>query len=168
MIHSASLTDPTLAAYPPHLTAFHNHMAASSPNLTDTNGGLMNGHHPHHPHHLAHSHHPHHLHHPHHPRSTTVNGHSTVAAASSVGPASATAPVTVLPSVSATSGCLPPNVKDSRWLTLEVCRQYQRNQCSRDENECKFAHPPTHVDVQNGRVVCCYDSIKVIFWNDFF
>lgn len=52
-------------------------------------------------------------------------------------------------------------MKDSRWLTLEVCRQYQRKLCSRDENECKFAHPPPHVDVQNGRVICCYDSIKV-------
>ncbi|EUB59296.1 hypothetical protein EGR_05780 [Echinococcus granulosus] len=54
----------------------------------------------------------------------------------------------------------PGAMKDSRWLTLEVCRQYQRKMCSRDENECKFAHPPPHVDVQNGRVICCYDSIK--------
>jgi muscleblind protein len=53
-----------------------------------------------------------------------------------------------------------PNVKDSRWLTLEVCREYQRSKCSRTENECKFAHPPPHVEVQNGRVTCCFDSIK--------
>lgn len=53
------------------------------------------------------------------------------------------------------------NVKDSRWLQLEVCREFQRGQCSRTENECKFAHPPPHVDVQNGRVTACYDSIKV-------
>ncbi|KAL3312089.1 Muscleblind-like protein 3 [Cichlidogyrus casuarinus] len=52
------------------------------------------------------------------------------------------------------------NLKDSRWLTLEVCRQYQRSACTRDENECKFAHPPPHVDIQYGRVTCCYDSIK--------
>ncbi|XP_021362068.1 protein muscleblind-like isoform X18 [Mizuhopecten yessoensis] len=51
-------------------------------------------------------------------------------------------------------------VKDSRWLTLEVCREYQRNKCSRTENECKFAHPPPHVEVQNGRVTACFDSIK--------
>ncbi|PAA62290.1 hypothetical protein BOX15_Mlig028013g1, partial [Macrostomum lignano] len=51
-------------------------------------------------------------------------------------------------------------IKDSRWLTLEVCREYQRNKCSRTENECKFAHPPAHLEVQNGRVVCCYDSLK--------
>lgn len=53
------------------------------------------------------------------------------------------------------------NVKDSRWLQLEVCREFQRGQCSRTDLECKFAHPPPHVDVQNGRVTACYDSIKV-------
>ncbi|XP_013406898.1 muscleblind-like protein isoform X5 [Lingula anatina] len=52
------------------------------------------------------------------------------------------------------------NQKDSRWLTLEVCREYQRNKCTRTELECKFAHPPPHVEVQNGRVTCCFDSIK--------
>ncbi|VDD92041.1 unnamed protein product [Enterobius vermicularis] len=52
------------------------------------------------------------------------------------------------------------NVKDSRWLQLEVCREFQRGQCSRSDEECKFAHPPPHVDVQNGRVTACYDSIK--------
>lgn len=53
------------------------------------------------------------------------------------------------------------NMKDSKWLTLEVCREFQRNKCPRSELECKYAHPPHHVEVQNGRVVCCYDSIKV-------
>ncbi|KAI1716300.1 muscleblind-like protein [Ditylenchus destructor] len=43
---------------------------------------------------------------------------------------------------------------------LEVCREYQRGQCSRSDLECKFAHPPATVDVQNGRVTACYDSIK--------
>ncbi|KRX41333.1 Muscleblind-like protein, partial [Trichinella murrelli] len=52
------------------------------------------------------------------------------------------------------------NVKDSRWLQLEVCREFQRGQCARSEGECKFAHPPSHVEVQNGRVTACYDSIK--------
>lgn len=52
------------------------------------------------------------------------------------------------------------NVKDSRWLTLEVCREFQRNKCTRSETECKFAHPPPHVEVQNGRVTACFDSIK--------
>ncbi|GFU56984.1 muscleblind-like protein 1 [Nephila pilipes] len=54
------------------------------------------------------------------------------------------------------------SVKDSRWLQLEVCREYQRNKCSRPDTECKFAHPPAHVEVQNGRVIACYDSIKTV------
>jgi len=52
------------------------------------------------------------------------------------------------------------NGKDSRWLQLEVCREFQRNKCSRSDTECKFAHPATNVDVQNGKVTACYDSIK--------
>lgn len=55
------------------------------------------------------------------------------------------------------------NGKDSRWLQLEVCREFQRNKCSRPDTECKFAHPPPNVEVQNGRVTACYDSIKVSF-----
>lgn len=54
------------------------------------------------------------------------------------------------------------NVKDSRWLQLEVCREYQRNKCTRPDSECKFAHPAVNVEVQNGRVIACYDSIKVL------
>lgn len=54
------------------------------------------------------------------------------------------------------------NGKDSRWLQLEVCREFQRNKCTRPDTECKFAHPPFNVEVQNGRVTACYDSIKVI------
>ena len=53
------------------------------------------------------------------------------------------------------------NIKDSRWLQLEVCREYQRNKCSRSDTECKFAHPLPHVEVQNGKVTACFDSIKV-------
>lgn len=52
--------------------------------------------------------------------------------------------------------------KDSRWLQLDVCREFQRNKCSRTDTECRFSHPPPNVEVQNGRVICCYDSIKVI------
>ena len=53
------------------------------------------------------------------------------------------------------------NAKDSRWLTLEVCREFQRSKCTRSDQECKFAHPPPHVEVQSGRVTACFDSIKV-------
>ena len=57
------------------------------------------------------------------------------------------------------------NQKDSRWLQLEVCREFQRNKCSRSDNECKFAHPTSNVEVQNGRVTACYDSIKVSLYS---
>ena len=61
------------------------------------------------------------------------------------------------------------NQKDSRWLQLEVCREFQRNKCSRSDCECKFAHPTSNVEVQNGRVTACYDSIKVkLFSTHFF
>ncbi|CAF1375034.1 unnamed protein product [Rotaria sp. Silwood1] len=52
------------------------------------------------------------------------------------------------------------NVKDSRWLTLEVCREFQRGKCTRSEQECKFAHPSTHVEVNSGKVIACFDSLK--------
>ena len=58
--------------------------------------------------------------------------------------------------------------KDSRWLTLEVCREFARANCPRSAEECKYAHPPPHVEIQNGRVTCCYDSIKVCLQICFF
>ena len=58
------------------------------------------------------------------------------------------------------------NQKDSRWLQLEVCRESQRQKCTRSDAECKFAHPPANVEVQNGRVTACYDSIKVRTCNE--
>ncbi|OQV21551.1 putative Protein muscleblind [Hypsibius exemplaris] len=51
-------------------------------------------------------------------------------------------------------------IPDSRWLQLEVCREAQRSKCTRNDEECKFAHPPPHVEIQNGRVTACYDAIK--------
>ena len=59
---------------------------------------------------------------------------------------------------------LSPNLllqSDPRWLQLEVCREFQRQKCSRTDGDCKFAHPPDNVEVQNGRITACYDSIKV-------
>lgn len=50
--------------------------------------------------------------------------------------------------------------KDSQWLQLDVCREFQRNRCTRLDYDCKFAHPAVHVDVQNGKVIACYDSMK--------
>ncbi|XP_046700880.1 muscleblind-like protein 2 isoform X4 [Silurus meridionalis] len=53
-----------------------------------------------------------------------------------------------------------PAVRDTKWLTLEVCRQFQRGTCSRSDEECKFAHPPKSCQVDNGRVIACFDSLK--------
>lgn len=85
------------------------------------------------------------------------------AAAAATSSATGTAPIapTVAPVNSSHLVSQLMNTKDSRWLQLEVCREFQRGQCSRSDVECKFAHPPAHVDVQNGRVTACYDSIKV-------
>ncbi|CAL8103841.1 unnamed protein product [Calicophoron daubneyi] len=130
MLHSASLSDPPPMGYPPFATPPY---PGSLPNgFTDTS--------------------------PNQPQQPQLsNGHVRP----SNGFSTATpAAIAALTAAAAASIGIPPNVKDSRWLTLEVCRQFQRNQCTRDENECKFAHPPNHVDVQNGRVICCYDSIK--------
>ncbi|XP_043928918.1 muscleblind-like protein 2 isoform X18 [Protopterus annectens] len=51
-------------------------------------------------------------------------------------------------------------MRDTKWLTLEVCRQFQRGTCSRSDEECKFAHPPKSCQVENGRVIACFDSLK--------
>ncbi|XP_062039396.1 muscleblind-like protein 3 isoform X1 [Lepus europaeus] len=51
-------------------------------------------------------------------------------------------------------------IRDTKWLTLEVCREFQRGTCSRADTDCKFAHPPRVCHVENGRVVACFDSLK--------
>ncbi|KAM4621730.1 muscleblind-like protein 3 isoform 1-T1 [Polymixia lowei] len=50
--------------------------------------------------------------------------------------------------------------RDTKWLTLEVCREFQRGTCSRSDSECKFAHPSRSCHVENGRVIACFDSLK--------
>ncbi|XP_053186561.1 muscleblind-like protein 1 isoform X6 [Scomber japonicus] len=52
------------------------------------------------------------------------------------------------------------HIRDTKWLTLEVCREYQRGTCSRSDQECKFAHPAKSCQVDNGRVIACFDSLK--------
>jgi len=69
--------------------------------------------------------------------------------------------VVIRPAAAAAAAATVPAGKDSRWLTLEVCREFARANCPRSADECKYAHPPPHVEIQNGRVTCCYDSIKV-------
>ena len=53
------------------------------------------------------------------------------------------------------------HIRDTKWLTLEVCREFQRGTCSRSDQECKFAHPAKSCQVDNGRVIACFDSLKV-------
>lgn len=50
--------------------------------------------------------------------------------------------------------------RDTKWLTLEVCREFQRGTCLRSDAECKFAHPSPSCHVENGRVIACFDSLK--------
>ncbi|KAJ8274202.1 hypothetical protein COCON_G00088270 [Conger conger] len=52
------------------------------------------------------------------------------------------------------------HMRDTKWLTLEVCREFQRGTCSRSDMECKFAHPAKSCQVDNGRVIACFDSLK--------
>ena len=89
----------------------------------------------------------------HHQYMSPLNGSSS---SSTTGSPTGTAVTTNMPLIASIA-----NVKDSRWLTLEVCREYQRGKCSRSEQECKFAHPPTHVEVNSGKVIACFDSLKV-------
>ncbi|XP_016389362.1 muscleblind-like protein 1 isoform X3 [Sinocyclocheilus rhinocerous] len=52
------------------------------------------------------------------------------------------------------------HMRDTKWLTLEVCREFQRGTCTRSDAECKFAHPAKSCQVENGRVIACFDSLK--------
>ncbi|PIK51477.1 hypothetical protein BSL78_11616 [Apostichopus japonicus] len=54
---------------------------------------------------------------------------------------------------------LQPKAKNDR---LEVCREFQRGNCSRGEIECKFAHPDEHltVDSTDNTVTVCMDFVK--------
>ncbi|XP_040830761.1 muscleblind-like protein 1 isoform X17 [Ochotona curzoniae] len=43
-----------------------------------------------------------------------------------------------------------------------VCREYQRGNCNRGENDCRFAHPAdsTMIDTNDNTVTVCMDYIK--------
>ena len=51
--------------------------------------------------------------------------------------------------------------RDTQWLMIEACREFQRGTCKRTDTECKYAHPGSSVTVENGRVTACFDSLKV-------
>lgn len=44
--------------------------------------------------------------------------------------------------------------------TIEVCREFLQDRCKRSEGECRYAHPPSHIEVFNGRVTCCVDWLR--------
>lgn len=49
--------------------------------------------------------------------------------------------------------------KDSQWLQVEICQEFLMQTCVQND-DCKYAHPLKHVEVENGKVVACYDSFK--------
>ena len=52
-------------------------------------------------------------------------------------------------------------IRDPRWLRLEVCRDYTRdNKCDQGLEQCRFAHPGKNCVTTNGKVTACYDSMK--------
>lgn len=52
-------------------------------------------------------------------------------------------------------------VRDSSWLELDICRDFQKEgSCSRSD-QCRFAHPEPNVVTRDGKVTCCYDFLKV-------
>ncbi|TKS80932.1 Muscleblind-like protein 1 [Collichthys lucidus] len=88
--------------------------------------------------------------------ATNVNAAAAAAAAFNpyLGPVSpGLMPTDILPSgpVLVTSN---PNVP--------VCREYQRGNCTRGENDCRFAHPAdsTMIDTNDNTVTVCMDYIK--------
>lgn len=62
--------------------------------------------------------------------NSNLNG-ATLAALNGVAPGPSTAATSSLNSANLMNQLL--SVKDSRWLQIEVCREYQRGQCSRSD-----------------------------------
>lgn len=52
--------------------------------------------------------------------------------------------------------------KPMRSDKLEVCREFQRGNCTRGENDCRYAHPTdaSMIDVNDNTVRICMDYIK--------
>lgn len=55
-----------------------------------------------------------------------------------------------------------PKLSDSLFLVSQVCREYQRGNCNRGENDCRFAHPADSamIDTNDNTVTVCMDYIK--------
>ncbi|XP_067451032.1 muscleblind-like protein 1 isoform X7 [Thunnus thynnus] len=70
--------------------------------------------------------------------------------------------VTSNPSVPVPAAAAAAAQKLMRTDRLEVCREYQRGNCTRGENDCRFAHPSdsTMIDTNDNTVTVCMDYIK--------
>ncbi|GAA6225799.1 muscleblind-like protein 1 isoform X6 [Lates japonicus] len=70
--------------------------------------------------------------------------------------------VTSNPSVPVPAAAAAAAQKLMRTDRLEVCREYQRGNCTRGENDCRFAHPAdsTMIDTNDNTVTVCMDYIK--------
>uniref|UniRef100_A0A8C7GD99 Muscleblind like splicing regulator 1 n=1 Tax=Oncorhynchus kisutch TaxID=8019 RepID=A0A8C7GD99_ONCKI len=70
--------------------------------------------------------------------------------------------VTSNPNVSMPSAAAAAAQKLMRTDRLEVCREYQRGNCTRGESDCRFAHPSdsTMIDTNDNTVTVCMDYIK--------
>ncbi|XP_050998493.1 muscleblind-like protein 3 isoform X6 [Acomys russatus] len=55
-----------------------------------------------------------------------------------------------------------PGPKPVRTDRLEVCREFQRGNCTRGESECRYAHPTdaSMIEVSDNTVTICMDYIK--------
>ena len=45
---------------------------------------------------------------------------------------------------------------------FQVCREFQRGTCSRQDSDCRYAHPPDNVTIESpdNHVTVCMDSVK--------
>ncbi|XP_037314634.2 muscleblind-like protein 1 isoform X3 [Pungitius pungitius] len=66
------------------------------------------------------------------------------------------------PGVSVPTAAAAAAQKLMRTDRLEVCREYQRGNCTRGEGDCRFAHPSdsTMIDTNDNTVTVCMDYIK--------
>ena len=49
------------------------------------------------------------------------------------------------------------------YLWCQICREFLRGNCKRPDSDCRFAHPPEHVQVDasgDGLVTVCMDFLK--------
>ncbi|CAL8347280.1 unnamed protein product [Arctogadus glacialis] len=66
------------------------------------------------------------------------------------------------PALFPTTGLVPATDSQAAAHCRGVCREYQRGNCTRGENDCRFAHPSdsTMIDTNDNTVTVCMDYIK--------